>query len=197
MPQLIYPLVTSLFIALLPPDAVYLSQSNPDLTCIWGGPGSATLAPYFGTHSDYSIFLCMYSGSSTSLAAGQTIPTTIDIAYSGPDQDFSAYFLGNFTEADGDYAEIVHAFSMGVNNNTTDVYDYLLMSSINNFLQISYVKPIVDVEDGDSSSGGSSSRSGLLSGTGSPVIILTALMIIILSTLLLTYKYRRNPQPKK
>ena len=187
------PLITSLLVALLPPNAAFLSQNNPDLTCIWGGPGSATMAPYFGTHSDYSILICMYIGSNTSLAAGQTIPSILDISYTGPDQDLSAYFLMNLTDSDKDKFGVGSAFMNGINNNTADAIDYLDISNINNFLRVSYIKPGVSVSDGSSTSGGLSS---LLSKTGQGVIILSVAVLFIIATVYFLYSYKRQPKIK-
>jgi hypothetical protein len=41
------PLQTSLIVGLLPPGAVFVAQSNPDLNCVWPGPGSASLEAVF------------------------------------------------------------------------------------------------------------------------------------------------------
>jgi hypothetical protein len=184
----INPLATSLFVSLLPPGASYVSQNNPDLNCMWGGPGSATLAPLFGTHSSYSILMCLYAGSSSSLAAGQSISTVLDVTYNSPNRNFSAYFLGNTTQTDDDLLVIQASVNSGINNNTNDMFDYLLASGINNFLRIGYLSssPINNTSNTQSNS--------ILSKTGETgvlVVTVGALLCLITIVVLAATRHKK------
>lgn len=50
----------------------------------------------------------------------------------------------NLTDLDKDQSGVASAFINGFNNNTADAIDYLINSNINNFLEISYIKPLLD-----------------------------------------------------
>jgi hypothetical protein len=178
------PLVTSIFIGFIPPNLTYVSQSNPDVNCTWFGPGSASLTPFFANHMDYSIFYCAYTGSDTSLAAGESIQSTFHFITNASSNSFTSYFIGNALQNDSDYSKFPQLFAYS-GGPAIDVIDRMNVSPFNNILRASYQKNNPSIQ--------TTSTTSLLSQTGSRYI----LMILIGSLLLGISAYAMYVRNKK
>lgn len=150
------PFADSLFVDYLPPDLTptnfdtntgAVTTSNPDISCLWAGPGSVGtyLASSFTNHTDYSFFFCWYEGSASSLSATESLETTIDFTVENTSGlSFSNYVIAslpsNGETQDPDTNDIIAA------SNSTDIIDSFLedYSNVNNFASAS-VSPESDI----------------------------------------------------
>lgn len=181
------PLLTSLFVDLLPPNLTHVSQSNPDLNCTWAGPGSAAIAgTLFNQHSDYSFLLCGYNpdGPITSLASGEVIKTTITTTTASNPDSFTNYVFTGGSPLDQDFIPYARLFSQGA-----DVIDILLARSSNNILGASYIKPVPN-NPGNSNGSGQSGSSNLAQ-TGQTVWIVVPSVTLLVALLAIFY-LRKN-----
>jgi hypothetical protein len=185
----INPFQTSLLVAVLPPNLTYVSQSNPDLSCSWAGPGSASLAPFFDNHSTYSLLLCTYVGSDTSLTSGESIATTFRFTTSTPPNTFTTYFLGNGTVQDDGLTDIQRAFTF---SSPFDTIELLQIYSPNNFLAAGYTAPTVTAVGINSGSSSGNTATTVLARTGEK-IMLGVIVLIIFISLATIYIQRRKP----
>lgn len=64
------------------PGTFVVNSGNSDLTCIWGGAGSA--ATFFGqtAHPDYSATVCWYTGTDQTLDNGQSLTLNFELQIS-------------------------------------------------------------------------------------------------------------------
>lgn len=71
------PLTDSLLVGAIDPDLTYTGISGEDVSCIWPGPGSASLVnPLFKNHAEHSLLMCAYTGSDI-LLPGESLTFTI------------------------------------------------------------------------------------------------------------------------
>lgn len=200
----INPLPNSLFVDLMPPNLSYVSQSNPDLNCTWLGPGSASITgPVFGNHSDYSLLICVYSGSVTDLANSQSISTTIATTANTVPSSFANYLISPGSSVDPDNSFLRQQLSGAGNYDDGDALDNILASEVNNAVLAAYTAPPseetppTDPGSGNSSNGGSSnsgSGSDGLTVTGQTALTALALTVLVVSVVLIVWlkRSRRN-----
>lgn len=123
----------------------YLSNvGNPDITCLWGGPGSGALVG-LTTYAQYSFVTCTFTGvSDTTLEAGESLSMNLDVSIAeDSDMVFTNYALAAASLLDDpDNAAIASLFGSGgdylelfIANQTSD-------NSINNFASAPYPLPV-------------------------------------------------------
>lgn len=92
----------SSFIAFLPPNVSYVSQSNPNLSCnpfgvIGDIPGVGNT---FIDYPSYSLIVCGWSGPATLLASGDAITTTFDVEVMSASNNFTSFIGGGYHNRD-------------------------------------------------------------------------------------------------
>lgn len=206
------PFATNLFWALLPANLTYVSQSNSDINCIGGAPGSAGSAVVFPNHAADGILLCGYAGALTSLGSGEAIETTITLDVDSLPDGFTAYALGGVyinesNNAENDYLPIFSAYMIAFDGG--DLVDELLDGgSINNFASAVYnapddeEEPPVDGEEGGNSdnnsgdsSGGGNSQSGNsndLADTGRNILLGMLIGILLIAGVVGLYRFKNK-----
>lgn len=135
------------------PGSYFLNTDNPNLTCLWVGPGSAGVFLGFTTHSNYSLVYCWATAGPTYLEDGGTIATTIpfDVA-NDSELDFTNYAVAPIPSRSSDpdleaVEEIV--------NSDDELLDGIIASltAINNFAaaplpsDVGIVASLVNPED--------------------------------------------------
>lgn len=131
----------SIFVLLLPPDVTFISSADNDLSCISGGPGSASLfGPATSNHSDYELAGCGYEGGNLILAAGESISTIMTVeVQNDSDLEFTLLNMSLLQEFDPE-AEYIYSVFMSGN----DAYDFFINQyPPNNFSMAVY--PIIDI----------------------------------------------------
>ena len=127
------------------PGSFYLSNvGNPDITCLWAGPGSGALVG-LTTYGGYSIVSCTFTGvGDTTLEAGESLSMNLDVSIAeDSDMVFTNYALAAASLLDDpDNAAIASLFGSGgdylelfIANQTSD-------NPINNFASATYPEPV-------------------------------------------------------
>lgn len=122
------------------PNSFFVDSGNPDLTCLWAGPGSGGLYAGLTSNADYSATYCWYTGLLTELASGSSLSATISFTVANDSSlVFTNYAIAGSTDTDPDAGALGAIFSSG-----NDVLEMLKASgsSINNFASAAYPLPV-------------------------------------------------------
>jgi hypothetical protein len=136
------PLATSLFTDLLPPNLTYISSSNPDVVCNYIGPASM-VGGALESVSTHHIIICGYFGPITSLAAGQSISTTLSAAVNSVPAEFTNYAIGAMDQNDPDWQVIFSTLYRG-----GDLIEDVAPKNINNLSSATYTTSYDHDSDG-------------------------------------------------
>lgn len=122
------PLLTNLFVDLLPPDQTFAGTTTSDVACTDAPPGAAGGSGFFANHADYGFVFCAFTGGSTMLADGDSFSVDFTTQLAN-DSDLSKanYVIAYPTEADPDQP------SLAVCSQYSDIATCLLENPINNF----------------------------------------------------------------
>jgi hypothetical protein len=123
------------------PGSFYLSDvGNPDLTCLWGGPGSGA-GVGLTTYGQYSFVICIFTGAGdTTLEADESLSMTLDVSIAGDsDMVFTNYALAAASLlADPDNAAIGGIFGVGGDYLELLIANQASNDPINNFASAAY-----------------------------------------------------------
>ncbi len=123
----------------------YLSNvGNPDITCLWGGPGSGALVG-LTTYAQYSFVTCTFTGvSDTTLEAAASLSMVLKANIAGDsDMVFANYAVATASLlADPDNAEIAAIFGLGQDYLELFIANQSSNSPINNFASAPYPLPV-------------------------------------------------------
>lgn len=92
----------SAFIAFLPPNVSYVSQSNPNLSCTPAGP-AGDIPGIGNTFIDYpahTLVICGWSGAAAPLSSGDAITTVFDTEVVSASNNFTSYIGGGYHKRD-------------------------------------------------------------------------------------------------
>jgi hypothetical protein len=127
------------------PGSFYLSDvGNPDLTCLWGGPGSGA-GVGLTTYGQYSFVICTFAGvGDTTLEADESLSMTLDVSIAGDsDMVFTNYALAAASLlADPHNAAIGSIFGVGGDYLELLIANQASNDPINNFASAPYPLPV-------------------------------------------------------
>lgn len=195
------PFLNALFTDLLPPNMTYVSQSNPDLNCVWGGPGSADDIPFFDEHPGYSGMFCAYIGSAV-LESGQTISTQVTVEIDDASQPFTNELHGAAAPSDPDWFLNLWAWNKVALDGSGDVLNLIKENqNQNQVLGATYTPPTPETDgggdnnnnnSGNNSNGNGTSNQGGLVSTGQAISVGLLLVVIFASSSLLLREYKKD-----
>lgn len=134
------PGATNLLTDIMPTDITFAGGvSDPNISCMSAGAGSAAMfGSAMANHLDHEVVLCMWTGASSILAAGQSFSFDFNVTVQ-PNSDlvFDNYaILPPVPSNDPDLSALGAIYTSG-----GDVIDGLLASSMNNFSVSHYPLP--------------------------------------------------------
>ncbi len=190
------PLSNALFVGILAPNLTLVGSVNSDVNCQWGGPNSAALmGPLLEDHPGYSMLLCTYVGSMSSLPSGESITVDINVTTATAPDSFTSAFFTFGVPADPTNANLYRIF----NSYNNDMIDTLQSNNDNGLALATYTAPGVDPptdngsNNGDgSNSGGDSQSDGGLGQTGQQIMVTVPLVLLLTSTGLLVLHKRKS-----
>ncbi len=192
------PFLRALFTDLMPPNMTYISQSNPDLYCVWGGPGSADEIPFFDEHPSYSGMFCAYIGSGV-LESGQTISTQVTVEIDDASQPFTNELHAAAAPSDPDWYLNLWAWNKVALDGTGDVFNLIKENlNQNQVLGATYTPPTLEGGGSDNGSGNgatsndSKSNQSNLVTTGQSISIGLLAIIILVSGTMLILEYKKS-----
>ncbi|HMS50309.1 MAG TPA: CSLREA domain-containing protein, partial [Candidatus Saccharibacteria bacterium] len=173
------------------PDSFYLSDvGNPDLTCLWGGPGSGAIVG-LTTYGGYGFVTCTFTGvGDTTLEAGASLSMVLNANIAGgSDMMFANYALATPSLlADPDNAAIASIFGVGEDYLALFIANQSSNSPINNFASAVYPVPVTPTQTTQSTG----SNNGALGTTGQIIYSWQMLGVFLVSTGLLVRQWRRK-----
>jgi CSLREA domain-containing protein len=173
------------------PGTFYVSDvGNPDLTCLWGGPGSGSIVG-LTTYADYSFVTCTFTGvGDTTLEAGESLSMVLNANIAGDsDMVFTNYALGAASLlADPDNEAIGSLFGLGGDYLGLFIANQSSNSPINNFASVAYPVPVTPTQTTQSNA----SNNSALGTTGQIVYSWQMLGVFLISTGLLVRQWRRK-----
>ena len=182
-----------LFVGVLPPNLTFVEALNPDVSCQWAGPGSASLmGPLLADHPG-SLMLCTYVGSMVSLASGQSIPIDFSVTTASAPDSFTSYFFSFGTPADSTYTNLYRLL-----NRTDDIINSLRSTNDNGLVLAVYTAPGIDPPtDGNGNNGGSNGGGGTqhdsgLGETGQRILVALPLVLLLVSSVALILYKRKS-----
>ncbi len=172
------------------PDSFFIDAGNPDVTCLWAGPGSGGLYAGLTTFADYSVTFCWYTGALTELAAGSSISSRISFTIANNSSlVFTNYVLAGNPAGDPDGSAIGSIYSSG-----GDVLELLIGTNgtINNFASAPYPVP---TSPGAGVAPGPPSPLAA-AGTNEAIWIITSIGLLATAALLTTRLRKNAPLPR-
>ncbi len=164
---------------LIPGSYLVSDVGDPDLACVWGGPGSAA-GVGLTTYGTYSFLTCTFAGTGdTTLAVGESLSLVLNVNVSTEsDMVFSNYAIATPSLiSDPDNASIAAIFGSGQDYLGLLIANQTSNDPINNFASAAYPVPVVQ----NPSSGGST-PSSILAQTGTNEHIWIVLAVLLMTS---------------
>lgn len=175
------PIVTSLFVDILPPNLEYESENSDKVNCTWAGPGSASLAlTLFSEHSEFSLVLCSVTADELILTSGESFSIDlITTATSAPD-GFTNYVMNAGNERDKEYRLFLSDITNG-----RELVSTAINRGYNNFSLGAYTN--VTNSGGSGGGSGAGSFAGGLSETGAKTLVIVPVVLMASSVIALVF----------